>query len=177
MNLRRTSGGLSRRPLVARGRTITVDVTDLPKGSTSWTYDSPIPAGEESFGIGKSTAREMAKIMEVIGRCDLQDPDYCTRMVDIMRNQQFRYMIPRYLETEDTSEEGSAIADKIGELDHVRNDVALIETKAGPIVISVFTWDNADASWSPDNEAYFTIAKIAREIVHAWSPQGMGKAK
>jgi beta-lactamase class A len=137
----------------------------------------PMPADQKKFGLGKTTAREMGEVMEAIARCELRDAELCKRMVEIMKNQQFRYMIPRYLETEDTSEEGSAIADKIGELDHVRNDVALVESKAGPIVISIFTWDNADASWSPDNEAYFTIAKLAREIVHAWSPQGLGKPK
>jgi beta-lactamase class A len=135
--------------------------------------DATIPAGEQSFGIGKSTAREMAKIMEVIGRCDLHDPDYCTRMVDIMRNQQFRYMIPRLIERSDTSETTSAIADKIGELDDARNDVALVYTKNGPIVISIFTWDNRDRSWTADNEAYLTVAKLAKAIVDAWSPGGL----
>jgi beta-lactamase class A len=137
----------------------------------------PMPADQKKFGLGKTTAREMGEVMEAIARCELADAALCARMIEIMKNQQFRYMIPRYLETADTSEEGSAIADKIGELDHVRNDVALVETKAGPIVISVFTWENKDASWSPDNEAYFTIAKVAKAIVDAWSPEGLGKAK
>ncbi|MBI2677677.1 MAG: serine hydrolase [Candidatus Koribacter versatilis] len=135
--------------------------------------ETPIPAGEESFGIGKSTAREMARIMEVIGRCDLQDQEYCTRMVDIMRNQQFRYMIPRLIERSDASETTSAIADKIGELDDSRNDVALVFTKSGPIVISIFTWDNKDRSWTADNEAYLTVARLAKAIVDAWSPGGL----
>jgi beta-lactamase class A len=135
--------------------------------------DTAIPAGEQTFGIGKSTAREMAKIMEIIGRCDLHDTEYCNRMIEIMRNQQFRYMIPRLIERSDTSEATSAIADKIGELDDVRNDVALVNTKSGPIVISIFTWDNKDRSWSSDNEAYLTVAKLAKAIVDAWSPGGL----
>ena len=53
------------------------------------------------------------------------------------------------------------------------NDVAVVYTKQGPIVISIFTWDNQDQSWAPDNEAYLTIAKLAAAIVQAWSPGGL----
>lgn len=139
--------------------------------------EGPVPADQKKFGLGKTTAREMAHVMEVVARCDLQDADYCKRMLDIMRNQQFRYMIPRYLERADTTETASAIADKIGELDDARNDVALISTPEGPIVISAFTWDNRDTSWTPDNEADITIAKLAQAIVQAWAPAGLKEKK
>ncbi|HSE48023.1 MAG TPA: serine hydrolase [Terriglobales bacterium] len=138
--------------------------------------EGPVPADQPKFGLGKTTAREMATVLEVIERCDLHDPDFCKRMIDIMRNQQFRYMVPRYLERTDTSESASSIADKIGELDDVRNDVALVYTQNGPIVISAFTWDNKDTSWTPDNEAYITIARLAKAIVDAWAPAGLHKA-
>lgn len=137
--------------------------------------EGPVPPDQAKFGLGKTTAREMATVLEVIERCDLHDADFCKRMVDIMRNQQFHYMVPRYLERGDTSESASSIADKIGELDDVRNDVALVYTQSGPIVISAFTWDNKDTSWAPDNEAYLTIAKLAKVIVEAWAPAGLHK--
>ena len=60
-------------------------------------------------------------------------------------------MIPRYLETVDTSETDSAIGNKTGSLDEVRNDVGIVYTKHGPIIISVFTYDNVDHGWSVDN--------------------------
>lgn len=138
--------------------------------------EGPVPADQPKFGLGKTTAREMATVLEVIERCDLHDADFCKRMIDIMRNQQFHYMVPRYLERTDTSESASSIADKIGELDDVRNDVALVYTQNGPIVISAFTWDNKDTSWAPDNEAYITIARLAKAIVDAWAPAGLHKA-
>jgi len=40
-------------------------------------------------------------------------------------------------------------------------------------VISIFTWQNKDTSWTTDNEGEGTIAKIAREIVQEWSPEGL----
>ena len=91
----------------------------------------------------------------------------------MLRNQQDRDSLPRYLETLDTSEHGSAIANKTGALDAVRNDVALISTKAGPVVIAAFTFDNADQRWNGDNEGEITLARVAQAIVQRWSPAGL----
>jgi beta-lactamase class A len=150
--------------------------------------EGPMPADQKKFGLGKTTAREMAEIMESIEGCasgakppshapanwnGVNDPGLCRQMVEIMRNQQYRNMIPHYLETIDTSDQGSAIADKVGELDDVRNDVALIYSKAGPIVISAFTYDNKDQTWIAENEAELLIARMAKLIVNTWSPAGL----
>ena len=89
------------------------------------------------------------------------------------RNQQYRDMLPRYIERGDTSEDLSAIADKIGALDDVRNEVALVYTKRGPIIISIFTYHNEDKSWTPENKAEILIGRLARIIVDAWSPEGL----
>jgi beta-lactamase class A len=91
----------------------------------------------------------------------------------MLRNQQDRDGIPRYLESLDTSEHGSAIANKTGALDAVRNDVALIATKNGPIVIAIFTYDNKDQRWTGDNQAQQRIGKLAEAVVKRWSPAGL----
>jgi beta-lactamase class A len=143
----------------------------------------PMPADQPQFGLGKTTAREMAAIMERFATCDLAldsaapqvpaDGPLCGAFLHMLRNQQDRNMLPRYLETLDTSEQGSAIADKIGALDAVRNDVALVATKAGPVIISAFTFDNADQRWIPENEGEITLARMAQAIVERWSPSGL----
>ena len=46
-------------------------------------------------------------------------------------------------------------------------------TEAGPIVISIFTWDNQDQRWMADNQAYLLIARLAKTIVDAWAPKGV----
>jgi beta-lactamase class A len=91
----------------------------------------------------------------------------------MLRSQFYRDGAPRYLEPIDTSEEGSAIANKTGALDAVRNDVDAVATKNGLIILSIFTWDNKDQSWTDDNEAYLTTAKIAKTIVDTWAPGGL----
>lgn len=142
----------------------------------------PMPADQPQFGLGKTTPREMASIMERLALCrlsfDRQDPlpgdgPLCGSLLRMLRNQQDRDGLPRYLETLDTSETGSAIANKTGALDAVRNDVALISTKTGPVVIAGFTFDNADQRWNGDNEGQQTLARAAKAIVTRWSPEGV----
>jgi beta-lactamase class A len=151
------------------------------------------PPDQAKFGLGKTTAREMAEVMQSIEGCaagakppshapanwnGVSDQGLCRRMIEIMRNQQQnRNMIPHYLETIDTSDEGSAIGDKPGELDDVRADVAVVYSKAGPIVISAFTYDNKDQTWTADNEAELLIARLAKLIVNTWSPTGLEPPK
>ncbi|UWZ85049.1 serine hydrolase [Occallatibacter riparius] len=142
----------------------------------------PMPADQSKFGLGKTTAREMASIMQRIAECRLdlaggppvnKDGPICGAIIHMLRNQQDRDGIPRYLESLDTSEHGSAIANKTGALDAVRNDVALISTKTGPVVIASFTYDNKDERWTGDNQGEQMIGKLAEAVVKKWSPTGL----
>jgi beta-lactamase class A len=136
--------------------------------------EGPMPADQKIYGLGKTTAREMAAVMESIDKCEVGDPKLCAKMIDIMKGQQYRNMIPHYLEAElDTSETPTAIADKLGMLDAVRNDVGIVYTKNGPIVISAFTYNNKDQRWIFENEGELLIAHMAKAIVEAWSPKGL----
>ena len=142
----------------------------------------PLPADQPKFGLGKTTATEMAAIMQRLAECRLSldgsapqpsDGPICGAILHMLRNQQDRDSLPRYLEALDTSEHGSAIANKTGALDQVRNDVALISTKNGPVVIAAFTWENADQRWTGDNDAEKTLASVGEAVVKSWSPDGL----
>lgn len=142
----------------------------------------PMPSDQPKFGLGKTTAREMATIMERIGLCQLGAPGEASRPGDVaicrvalamLRNQFYRNTIPRYLEDGDSSETGSGIASKTGSLNAVRNDVAIVAGKSGPMVLSIFTFENEDKSWTADNQAEMMIARLAKEIVKTWSPAGL----
>jgi beta-lactamase class A len=147
----------------------------------------PMPPDQPKYGLGKTTPREMASVMERIGRCELaapaqaaasgplsaSDAAICEVAMHMLRNQFYRDTIPRYLEKLDTTETGSGTASKTGSLNAVRADVAIVAGKSGPIVLSIFTYDNADTGWTADNEGELTIAKLARAIVEAWSPAGI----
>ncbi|HEY0307334.1 MAG TPA: serine hydrolase [Acidobacteriaceae bacterium] len=145
-----------------------------------------MPADQPKFGLGKTTPREMARLMQHILQCDLALPTETVTVTDIardkaicdvgtkmLRKQFYRDTIPRYVEKLDSSETGSGIASKTGSLDAVRADVAIVAGKSGPMVLSIFTYENADRSWTSDNEGEVTIAKLARAIVETWSPEGI----
>jgi beta-lactamase class A len=152
----------------------------------------PMPADQPKFGLGKTTPREMATLMETIGLCHLHqrgtattpgaarfaptddaDRAVCSVALKMLKDQFYRETIPRYLEAADTSENGTAIASKTGSLDAVRNDVAIVMGKSGPMVLSIFTYDNRDHGWTVDNEAEVSIAKLGKAIVNTWSPAGL----
>jgi beta-lactamase class A len=144
--------------------------------------EGPMPADQKIYGLGKTTPREMADVMRKIVTCDLaepglsstpQDQPLCNVALHMLTNQFYRDGIPRYIEGLDSTESGSAIANKTGSLDAVRNDVAAVSSKNGLLILSIFTYDDQDQSWTSDNEGEVTTAKLAKAIVNAWSPAGL----
>lgn len=144
--------------------------------------EGKMPADQPKFGLGKTTAREMAELLTSIGECHLRrkvsggfevmdaaDAAVCNVALGMLKSQFYRETIPRYLPA---GGEG-AVASKTGSLDAVRNDVALVAGKTGPMVISIFTYDNQDHGWTVDNEAEILLARLAKVIVDAWSPAGL----
>jgi beta-lactamase class A len=147
----------------------------------------PLPADYAKFGLGKTTAREMAELMEQIGECHLRrevpgttgltgwapmddkDKAVCDVGLTMLKDQFYRETIPRYL----PNGGDQTVASKTGSLNAVRNDVALVAGKTGPMVISIFTWDNEDHGWTVDNSAEMLIARMGKAIVDAWSPDGL----
>ncbi len=79
----------------------------------------------------------------------------------MLKNQTDRDAIPRYLPNLE-------IANKTGAVNDARNDVAIVYARNGPIVISAFTYDNQDQSWTPDNSGQLLIGRLAKAIVDRW---------
>ena len=140
----------------------------------------PMPADQKQFGLGKTTAREMAELMQRFATCNLgpapaagagvpTDKELCSTALHMLKVQFYRDSIPRYLEGDDPPAGITDIANKTGALNHVRNDVGAVFTKHGTIVISAFTHDNADTSWTVDNQAEVLMAHLTRAVIDSWS--------
>ncbi len=136
----------------------------------------PQPADQKEFGLGKTTPREMAEVMTRFATCNLDTPGtamppsaapsasnkvLCDTALDMLKNQSDRAGIQRYLSV-------YTVANKSGALDAVRNDVGIVYAPNGPIIISAFTYDNKDQSWTVDNTPQVLIAHLAKTIVDAW---------
>ena len=142
----------------------------------------PMAADQPKFGLGKTTARQIATVIERIGRCDLGSTSAkdaqmaaCAVALKMLKNQFYREGIARYLDHADPEPavSGEAVASKSGALDATRSDVAIIASKSGPIVLAIYTYENADHGWTVDMEAQTTMAKIAQAVVGMWSPSGV----
>lgn len=131
--------------------------------------EGPMPADQKRFGLGKTTAEEMARVMESIARCEVKDEVLCEKVYGWLRNQYYRNMIPKYIEAEvDWTEGKSKIGDKVGQVDESRSDVAIIWTEQAMIIISAYTWDNQDRRWNAENNAEKVIAAMAKVVYDAW---------
>jgi beta-lactamase class A len=133
----------------------------------------PVPADQPKFGLGKTTAREMATMMRRFATCDLSAPgtagepsqsdrELCDVALGMLKNQTEREGISRYLGGDLT------VASKGGAIDAARNDVGIVYAKNGPIIISVYTYNNKDQRWTPDNPGRLLIASVSKAIVDAW---------
>lgn len=137
-----------------------------------------LPEDFKQFGLGKTTPREIATVMQKIVTCDLggearpADPTVCAAALHMLQLQFTRTAIPRYLDRLPGYTDAS-VANKTGALNAVRNDVAAVSTPSGLVLISAFTYDNADHTWGADQEGELTIARLARAVIDAWSPQGL----
>ncbi len=148
--------------------------------SDTWLYKKvfmppvpPVPDDQPKFGLGKTTARQMGELMLRFATCNLNAPDapaepsqadraLCDAAIAMLKGQSERASIPRYLD-------GITVANKTGAIDASRNDVGIVYANNGPIVISAYTYENVDHSWTVDNAGQVLIAKLSKAIVDRWS--------
>ena len=87
--------------------------------------------GKHPFGL--SSAREMGRLLEMIAGNQAASQKSCEEMMRILRQQQFRTRIPRFLGDVSTPH-------KTGDFPpYIANDVGLIETPRGRVVVVFFT--------------------------------------
>jgi len=130
-----------------------------------------LPDLEREFGLGMTTPREMAKLMALIAEGKAVNRQASEAMLETLRRQQDRSMIPRLIASEDgvqignktgTDEEKHAGADGIRR--HVRADAAIVTGPNLHYVIAIYARQIEDTRWTIENEALTTGARISRLI-------------
>jgi beta-lactamase class A len=90
-------------------------------------------------------------------------------MIGILQKQRDIDQIPRYLGN--LKLEGPVtVAHKTGALDAARNDVGIVFTPRGRILLAIFCQESPDRRWTPDNEAALTSARLAEAAVRGLLP-------
>jgi beta-lactamase class A len=109
----------------------------------------------KKYGIGSSTSLEMIQLLEMLESGKLASSK---EIIEILKRQQYSDGIGRRLD-------GLTIANKTGSLDHLRSDVGIVYTKAGPIAIAITVEDIPGIDYGEDNIGLLMIADLAKLIV------------
>jgi len=107
-----------------------------------------------TYGWGQTTPREIVQILSRI-----VDGALFSRAIS---DQMLRLLGRQYWDEEALSQipAGIFVADKNGAVDHSRNEVVYVHGKH-PYLFSIFTKNNADSSWTPNNEAWVLTRKVS----------------
>lgn len=108
---------------------------------------------DETQWFGVAAPAEMGALLEGIERCTVAAKQSCDDMKRILRAQQVTHKIPHYLSVPS--------GNKTGDTGSVTNDVGIIYTPSGPIVIASYNMDVKGQRTEVDDR----IGALARRVV------------
>ena len=115
--------------------------------------------GDPSKWFGRTTAREMSLMLEQLQKGELAGPASTEEMIRILKRQLYFSRLPQRIRFR------ASVGHKTGDWPPIiGNDVGLIYSDAGPIVVSVFTNQNRGSFF----ELEAAIGRIAEDLLDAW---------
>jgi beta-lactamase class A len=126
-------------------------------------------AGEDPenrrFGLGVTTPREIATLIERIERGEIVNAEASKEMIAILKRQQDHNGIGRNMK-------GIKMASKAGALDALRSDVAILYTPGGRIAMAITCDGMPEPFWSPDNPGLLMLSRLSELLA-----EELGKKK
>lgn len=121
-------------------------------------------ANRSLYGWGQTTPREMETIMERIVNRDILSVAASEKMLRLLSRQ--------YWDEEAIGQvpPGVFIADKNGAVDASRSEIMYVNSKENPYILSVFTKNNKDTSWTKSNEAWVLTRKLSALLWKHFNP-------
>ena len=124
----------------------------------------------QQYGWGQTSPREMATLLENIYNGKVISPAASARMIRIINRN--------YWDAEAVSQVPpyATVFSKSGALDEYRSEVVLVRGVKSAYVFCIITNNNADRSWTYDNEAWKLIRSVSNvlwnfyEPAHQWTP-------
>jgi beta-lactamase class A len=131
-----------------------------------------LPEEEKEFGLGSTTPREAAQLLELIAQGRVVSQKAGDAMIGLLSEQQDRAMIPRSLPFDrakirvanKTGWDEEKRPDASGFRGDVRNDAAYVESPKARYVLAICARRIRDKSTSVDNEALKTGAELSRMV-------------
>lgn len=135
------------------------------------------PELEKEFGLGMTTPREAARLMQLIAEGKVVSRAICDEMLATLRRQQDRAMIPRSLPFErdqitvanKTGWDEEKIPDARGFKGDVRSDAAYVESPKARYVIAICARRVRDKNPGVDNRALVTGARLSGMVYDAFT--------
>ncbi len=136
------------------------------------------PEEEKEFGLGMTTPKEIARLMELIARGEVVNRAACDEMLAILEKQQDRAMIPRSLPFErdkitvanKTGWDEEKLPDSKGFKADVRTDAAYVKSPKARYVIAICARQIKDKSPTVNNQALVTGARMSRMVYEEFNP-------
>ena len=140
-----------------------------------------LPEEEKEFGLGSTTPREVARLVELIAQGKVVSRAAGDAMIALLATQQDRAMIPRSLPfgsdeilvANKTGWDEEKNADAKGFKGDVRNDAAYVKSPKARYVIAICTRRINDKSTSVDNEALRIGAELSRMVYDHFNAAGV----
>jgi beta-lactamase class A len=114
--------------------------------------------GNERFGIGSSSPREMVRLLGMLTRGEVVDAAGSRLILETLQRQQYKEGIGRHAGD-------LVVASKSGALDALRSDVGIVHTPQGRIAIAVTIDGMPVIDYSPDNVGEKAIWEISRILM------------
>ncbi|MBI1788552.1 MAG: serine hydrolase [Acidobacteria bacterium] len=118
--------------------------------------------GNQRFGLGVSTPREMVMLLEKLERGEVVSREASQEMLAILKRQQYRDGIARKLGD-------LPVASKSGALDRLRSDVGIVYAPGGRIALGITCDDMPRTDYSPDNPGNLLIAGLTQLLIEGLS--------
>jgi beta-lactamase class A len=121
-------------------------------------------------GIGVSTPREQVRLLSLLAEGQILTPDLCRYLIGVLGRQHFQDQIPRWLPFNPYAQyhgrtQPLTVANKTGELDGTRADVALLmHEQLGTVALAVFTDGALDVRESVDVEGSLAVAECGAAV-------------
>lgn len=119
---------------------------------------------QRQYGLGMTTPNEMLRLIEMIRDNKAGSPASCDRMMRLLSHQYW--------------DDGTAgqvppghCANKTGAIDGCRSDVAIVVAPRGEFALTIYTKNQADESWTKDNEGNVAIRTLAAMVWRHYDPK------
>lgn len=163
--LKMTTGDLFREVWV-RADSVNVSMSDREVFDQGFPSDADASSrsfaleGDSTVWLGRTTAREMGRLLEQIQLAELASEADSREMVGMLARQLYASRLPQRVQWQ-----GVTVAHKTGDWPPIAgNDVGILFYEGGPTIMSVFTNQNTGDFF----ELEATLGLIAEDIVNAW---------